>query len=124
MNDSYGHDVGDIVLKALASKVSENLRETDVFGRIGGEEFALILTNTAQAAALEVAERLRHDLEQIVVPVSGREPVRFTVSIGLAMHSHGQEHEPEQLDDLLKKADLALYQAKDQGRNRVVKYSA
>ena len=124
VNDHYGHDVGDLVLKALAAKVSENLRETDVFDRIGGEEFALVLTNTSESAALEVAERLRHDLEQIVVPVSGHEPVRFTVSLGLVMQSTEQAHEPEQLDDLLKKADLALYQAKAQGRNRVIKYSA
>ena len=143
VNDNYGHDVGDRVLQALAKKVSENLRETDVFGRIGGEEFALLLTQTTEATAWEVAERLRHELEQIAVPVAyasahkesaANEPpaeespanessahaVRFTVSIGLVMQGEGEQ----QLDDLLKKADLALYQAKEQGRNRVVKYRA
>lgn len=122
VNDNYGHDVGDLVLKALANKVSENLRETDVFGRIGGEEFALVLTNTDQAAALEVAERLREQLAEVRVPLSdpkfAQQNVSFTVSLGLVMYSH--QH--ESLDDLLKKADLALYQAKEQGRNRVVQY--
>lgn len=108
------------MLRALAAMVSLNLRETDVFGRLGGEEFAVILTQTSESPALEVAERLRHELEKIAVPLADQEPVRFTVSIGLVMLANGQQ----QLDDLLKQADLALYQAKEQGRNRVVKYSA
>ncbi|MGO4998378.1 sensor domain-containing diguanylate cyclase [Oceanisphaera sp. W20_SRM_FM3] len=132
VNDNYGHDVGDLVLKSLANTVSHNLRETDVFGRIGGEEFAIVLTQTAQAVALDVAERLRHELEQIRVPVqtpalssdaseqAKSEPMRITVSIGLVMLSNSDQ----QLDDLLKKADIALYQAKAQGRNRVVQYQA
>lgn len=127
VNDNYGHDVGDLVLKALAKKVSEHLRETDVFGRIGGEEFALLLTQTTEVTALEVAERLREQLEKIAVAVpnasSSSNPtkvVRFTVSIGVVMLGEADKN----LDELLKKADLALYQAKEQGRNRVVLYGA
>ncbi|MBU3823528.1 MAG: diguanylate cyclase [Candidatus Oceanisphaera merdipullorum] len=130
VNDNYGHDVGDLVLKSLANTLIYTLRETDVFGRIGGEEFAVVLTQTAQTVALEVAERLRHELEQIRVPVQASnqyaseqaksESVGITVSIGLGM----LDNSDQQLDDLLKKADLALYQAKAQGRNRVVQYQA
>ena len=130
VNDNYGHDVGDLVLKSLANTLIYTLRETDVFGRIGGEEFAVVLTQTAQTVALEVAERLRHELEQIRVPVQAShqyaseqaksESVGITVSIGLVM----LDNSDQQLDDLLKKADLALYQAKAQGRNRVVQYQA
>ncbi|ART79486.1 sensor domain-containing diguanylate cyclase [Oceanisphaera avium] len=118
INDQYGHDVGDLVLQALANKVNENLRETDIFGRIGGEEFALILSPTPVTFALEVAERLRRALEQVVVVTNKHEEVHFTVSIGVAALSL-----PEQtLDDLIKQADIALYQAKAQGRNQVVLY--
>lgn len=118
VNDSYGHDVGDLVLKNLAQTMAQTLRGIDLLGRVGGEEFALLLPQTHLDAALEVAERLRLTLEECAVPLPEGGSIHFTVSLGLAMLTP----EDHRFSDLLKKADLALYQAKQQGRNRVVVY--
>lgn len=120
VNDTHGHAVGDQVLKELTNTMAKTLREVDLFGRIGGEEFAVLLLNTDSAKALDVAERLRLKLEQCKLPLPAGGSISFTVSIGLAMLS-GEER---QLGCLLKKADAALYQAKQQGRNRVVSFTA
>lgn len=119
VNDTYGHAVGDLVLQDLASTLVTNLREVDVFGRIGGEEFAVLLPNTPFAQAVEVAERLRSQLAERKVRLAEGDSISFTVSIGLVMLS------PTELElaHLLQKADVALYQAKKQGRNRVVNYT-
>ncbi len=119
VNDTYGHDVGDRVLKEFASIMRQTLREVDVFARIGGEEFAVLLPNTDDSKALDVAERLRLKLEQCELPLPEGGNIRFTVSIGLAMLAPAEQR----LDSLLKKADTALYQAKQQGRNRVVSFT-
>ena len=87
------------------------LRSTDTAGRIGGEKFALMLPETALPAAMALAERLRQTVEQKSIPMSGGPPVSFTVSIGVA-----ELTDPSQgIDDLLKRADQALYQAKSSG---------
>lgn len=119
VNDTYGHAIGDLVLQDLANTLATTLREVDVFGRIGGEEFAVLLPNTPFAQAVEVAERLRSQLAARKVRLAEGDSISFTVSIGLVMLS------PEELElaHLLQKADLALYQAKKQGRNRVVNYT-
>lgn len=118
VNDTHGHAVGDLVLKDLAKTLTNTLRDVDVCGRIGGEEFAVLLPHTPLNEALEVAERLREALAARKVPLPDGNTLSFTVSVGLAMLTT----EDQYLDKLMQKADLALYQAKEQGRNRVVVY--
>ncbi|MBU4514714.1 MAG: diguanylate cyclase [Proteobacteria bacterium] len=114
INDKHGHDVGDEVLKAMATACSKALREVDVFGRIGGEEFAAMLLNTNDSVARIVAERVRESVERLSVNVGGKE-IPFTISIGLVSFLGGSNT----LDDRMKMADKALYRAKESGRNRV-----
>lgn len=118
VNDTYGHDGGDIVLKQLASTVQDSLRDLDVFARFGGEEFIVMLPELSTEQASMVAERLRQQIADMQIILSGGETITITVSIGFAMLTP----DDKQLDALIKKADLALYQAKDQGRNQVVEY--
>ena len=115
VNDTYGHHVGDEVLRSLARRLADGLRREDLLGRIGGEEFAALLPQTDLEGALLAAERLRLAVESMVVPCDGWE-IRITVSIGASL----QEAERVQdLERLLKSADSALYAAKQNGRNRV-----
>ena len=114
INDRYGHPVGDQALQALASIGRRLLREVDLFARIGGEEFAILLPQTDHAAARNVAERLRQAIiDQPVITEDG--PLRLTVSLGLSSLSSATVN----LDELFRRADTALYQAKQNGRNRV-----
>lgn len=117
INDEYGHAVGDEVLVSLAEHISARLRRDDLFGRIGGEEFAILAPGLTQAAALALAERLRDGCARLRIPVEGREPLTTTVSIGLVWGSAGPGCS---LPHLLKRADDALYRAKRAGRDRVV----
>jgi diguanylate cyclase (GGDEF)-like protein/PAS domain S-box-containing protein len=114
INDTYGHVAGDEVLRRLAQVVQANLREHDIFGRIGGEEFAVTLIECPMPEALEIAERLRLALSKTLTGEAGR-GARFTVSIGVAGMSGG-----DSLDCLLARADDALYAAKRGGRNKVM----
>lgn len=116
VNDNHGHDVGDKVLKLLSDICVHELRDVDVFGRFGGEEFVAALPETSIKTALEVAERLRDSLASVEVPVSGGAPLKFTVSIGIAERTK----DDKTVHDLLKRADAALYQAKESGRNKVI----
>jgi diguanylate cyclase (GGDEF)-like protein len=115
INDLHGHDVGDLVLKALAAAVGDELRSTEIFGRLGGEEFGVALPETPIEGAAVVAERILRAVSGIEVEV-GSVRVSFTVSIGLAQ----VVAEDECFEDALKRADLALLKAKAEGRNRVV----
>ncbi len=116
INDSHGHKAGDAVLIKLTEICQQILREVDSIGRIGGEEFAILLPETKQQEAVEVAERLRTALAMAKVPLeSGGLPLQFTVSIGVASLVSKEDN----LDVLLNRADKALYAAKDAGRNRV-----
>ena len=114
VNDTYGHDIGDEVLKAMAHCCKNTLRAVDIFARLGGEEFGALLINTDLKKARMIAERIRENVELLGVQTE-KGPVSFTVSIGLAAFSGG--HKP--LAERLKQADLALYKAKKAGRNRV-----
>ncbi|MBU1001156.1 MAG: diguanylate cyclase [Proteobacteria bacterium] len=114
INDAHGHAVGDAVLKALVQTCGEALRDADILGRLGGEEFAAVLPETNAIRAFATAERLREQLAGTIVDAGGQE-IRFTVSIGVATLDE-QDH---CLDELLKRADDALYDAKRRGRNRV-----
>lgn len=118
INDSYGHDIGDIALKELAKTLTSNSRGTDIVGRLGGEEFAIILPNTDQNEAQNLAERIRLAISDIHI-VEGEADFKFTSSFGIAL-SH---HPSRKVADILKQADAALYQAKAEGRNRVVTYA-
>lgn len=121
VNDRYGHLVGDIVLKSLVSFYQEGLRGIDILGRVGGEEFLIILPNTNEDGALETAERLRKGLEGHVVARVNRQAIQITVSSGITiLHP---ERELNLVHDALAKkyfqqADLAMYQAKQLGRNQ------
>jgi diguanylate cyclase (GGDEF)-like protein len=113
INDTYGHPVGDLVIKALAETATKGLRPTDILARYGGEEFVITLPETDADVAHRVAERLRAALERLVVPSEGGE-VRFTVSIGVATFATGVS-----IALAMERADHALYRAKEGGRNRV-----
>ncbi len=114
INDTYGHDAGDSVLKSMCENCRSLVREIDVFGRVGGEEFAVILEEAAVADALIVAERIRSRIEKINFE-SGGSSIRFTVSIGVASFRSSDIA----FDEIMKRADLALYKAKRNGKNRV-----
>jgi diguanylate cyclase (GGDEF)-like protein len=113
INDTYGHPVGDEVIRVVAGRLRDAVRDSDVLGRYGGEEFALVTPQTG-ASAVELAERLRQVVSGDPVPTAaGSLPV--TISVGLA-HRSGREQD---LRQLLTRADEALYQAKQTGRDRV-----
>ncbi len=114
VNDTYGHAVGDVVLRHLADTVTGSLRRSDFSGRIGGEEFALMLPETSVEQGVQFAERLRVELEQSKVTTEAGD-ISYTASFGLALMSADDEN----LDAALARADEALYRAKGAGRNRV-----
>ena len=119
INDTYGHLVGDQVLKEIASTLNTLSREYDLAGRFGGEEFALLLPQTRAVDAFRIAERVRAKvaaLSIIAAGSSGGERVHVTVSIGVAALDSGSKRE---LSELLAAADAALYRAKDGGRDQV-----
>ncbi|MBF0353885.1 MAG: diguanylate cyclase [Alphaproteobacteria bacterium] len=109
INDNYGHDGGDLALKQFAEICKSLIRKNDLMGRIGGEEFALLLPETDLDGALEAARKLRQQISQAVVK-HGNLRFFFTISIGIAELK-------SDLDDMMKRADQALYEAKAQGRN-------
>jgi diguanylate cyclase (GGDEF)-like protein len=118
VNDTYGHNVGDKVIIALARTIAAAVREIDTAARLGGEEFAVILPETGLAGALVVAERLRLAVQAMDVRAEDGAPFRITVSLGAAEWSAGAAPE-----ELLRRADSALYASKTGGRNRVTPYS-
>lgn len=113
LNDTYGHVAGDQVLKDFTAAVQHELRENDLFGRVGGEEFALILPELPLELAFRVLERIRQMTEQRVI-VFEQSEIRLTMSAGLT-----QWHKHETMSDVLGRADLSLYDAKQFGRNQV-----
>jgi diguanylate cyclase (GGDEF)-like protein len=117
VNDRHGHAVGDAVLRAVAACVRERLRGSDVLGRLGGEEFGVVLPATGEAGARHLADQVRLAVEALDLHGEGGVPLRVTLSAGVAVA------EPERADTaetLMHLADKALYQAKQKGRNRVV----
>lgn len=114
INDRYGHEAGDAVLKAVAACLSGGARDCDVLGRIGGEEFSLFLPNTDMAGAEVVAEKLRVAIENLT-PTAGETRLTVTASIGVARN----QPEHRSIADVQRLADQAMYLAKKQGRNRV-----
>jgi diguanylate cyclase (GGDEF)-like protein len=117
VNDSHGHLIGDEVLRALAAELRQQVRESDVVGRFGGEEFTVLLPRTDAADAYGIAERLRASARRMSVAADAR--IQVTVSIGVALlGQHGRD-----LFELLAAADVALYKAKDAGRDQVHVYA-
>ncbi len=122
VNDSYGHGVGDEVLQHIAQRIQDALRTQDILARYGGEEFALLLPETDNSEALNVAQRIISTVNQEPIVLKSSSEISVTLSIGLV--TIDSDSYTDQLDilgtRLLSTADQALYQAKDQGRNRVV----
>jgi diguanylate cyclase (GGDEF)-like protein len=116
INDMFGHQVGDVVLREFADLLRSHVRDVDVAGRIGGEEFAILLPGTEASEAATVAERMRHSLSALRLPVSDRNAVHMTSSFGIAQLGPG-----DSADDLLRASDEALYRAKSEGKNRIAK---
>lgn len=117
VNDDHGHRAGDLVLAALSQEIRQALRETDIPGRLGGEEFAVLLPETGAAQAQEVAERLRKAIAAKPIGMGGEMQLACTISIGIATKREGLAND---LESLLQRADSALYAAKNAGRNQVV----
>jgi diguanylate cyclase (GGDEF)-like protein len=115
VNDTYGHDSGDAVLRAVSARLQGMLRASDTFCRYGGEEFALILPHITLDNAQGLMERLRKAVEAIGVELEDGREVKVTISVGIAQLSSGQTP-----GELIKLADQALYSAKQAGRNRVI----
>ena len=115
VNDTFGHAVGDLALQAVAGACAELLRSSDCIGRVGGEEFALLLVETNMSQAKRVAERLRRQIEAISLMTADDQPVFLKVSIGVTE----SRIKSDSLSLMMVRADQALYKAKKSGRNRV-----
>lgn len=118
INDTYGHTIGDLVLQKFGGLVRQTLRDVDAVGRVGGEEFAIVLPQTDAEHALEVAERLCRLTADTEVALDQGRPLHFTVSVGVTTLAGSGNN----IDTLLSQADQALYEAKNSGRNRVCVY--
>ncbi|QDF29114.1 GGDEF domain-containing protein [Halarcobacter anaerophilus] len=115
INDIYGHAAGDDVIKIMAQKIKDSLRKSDIFARLGGEEFAAVLPNTSKRGAQKAAENIRKEIENLEIKTINEEKIKFTISIGLTM----LRYDDVDLEAILHRADLALYEAKREGRNKV-----
>jgi len=113
VNDTYGHIAGDKVLKSVAEVIRQTIRRSDEVFRYGGEEFVVLLSNTKKGGAKFIAERVRKEIEKLIVELN--EPINVTASIGIS-----SSEIMEDVNQTLEHADKALYQAKGQGRNQVV----
>jgi two-component system cell cycle response regulator len=116
INDTYGHPAGDAVLVAVADSLTRSVRNEDVVARYGGEEFAIILRSINVEGGRMLAERLRRMIELLQVDVGGPQPLKVTVSIGIAAFP---ESNVQNGVELVEAADTALYRAKNGGRNRI-----
>lgn len=119
INDTHGHPVGDRVLVELATVLLKSMREVDIVGRLGGEEFAILMPDTNAEAAVQAAERLSHAVGSMAVQVEGQ-TIACTASFGVSAMQAGDGS----IHDLLLRADRALYLAKQRGRNRVELFEA
>ncbi len=118
VNDKYGHQAGDKVLRVFADTLSDAVRRSDVHARVGGEEFAVLLAQTNETDAVDVLERFRRTLENTLIALNDGMEISITVSIGYCDFFDGLHD----VDHWFNLADRALYQAKAQGRNRIIKW--
>jgi two-component system cell cycle response regulator len=116
VNDTHGHDAGDLVLKEFSARLKRNIRGVDLACRFGGEEFVVLMPDTDQNQAEAVAERVRQAVAERAFEVPGGRSLWITVSAGVAL----RESDSDTAETLIKRADVALYRAKREGRNRVV----
>jgi len=116
INDNYGHHTGDEVLKEFAKIMCECFRDSDIIGRLGGEEFCVLLTDSNLLSAKEKLDMFRDTVEKNTISIEGEYLIKFTISVGLTESEKNSEYN---LDAMLKQADKYLYQAKDSGRNKV-----
>jgi diguanylate cyclase (GGDEF)-like protein len=114
INDQYGHAVGDSALRHLTDVLRRETREIDLLGRVGGEEFVVLLPSSSLAKAASIAERIRGRVAASALEW-GERSIEMTVSIGVAT----QQSNDQTIDDIMARADAALYRAKASGRNRV-----
>lgn len=115
LNDAYGHEVGNLVLKALAKIIKQCIRDVDIFARYGGEEFVVVLPQTPEIEAKQIGERIRAMAESTIIETTNLGKVKVTVSVGVSSYpENGKSHE-----ELLTVADQALYRAKGSGKNLV-----
>ena len=114
VNDNYGHQCGDMVIREIGARLLAGLRKYDYAGRYGGEEFFVVLSNSNEQQAFGIAERFRKDMEELRYQCGG-ESIGVTVSIGVARYAQGESQE-----SWIERVDRAMYQAKQSGRNRIV----
>jgi diguanylate cyclase (GGDEF)-like protein len=114
INDNFGHQCGDMVIREIGVRLQAGLRKYDYAGRYGGEEFFIILSNSSEQQAMGIGERFRKDIEETRFPCS-EETIRVTVSIGVACYIAGESQE-----SWIERVDRAMYQAKQAGRNRII----
>ncbi len=118
VNDKYGHETGDVVLKEITKAISSAVRKSDVLVRFGGEEFLLVLDDVKPEYAVDVAEKVRKKVEMLKIPAPGGVVLRKTISIGVSIFPL----DSEDIWECVKFSDIALYKAKNLGRNRVVRF--
>ncbi len=116
INDTYGHHVGDKVIILAVDTINSLLLNEMIFGRLGGEEFAIIFNISSQSQVKEIAEQLRQAIESLEVLTDEKEIVKFTISLGIEKRNENTKD----IDELLKQADIALYEAKKTGRNKSI----
>ncbi|MBD1572347.1 sensor domain-containing diguanylate cyclase [Vibrio sp. S17_S38] len=116
INDQHGHDIGDMVLKKLAELIQNHITENVLFARLGGEEFALLTTGLSEQQSLALGNQLRDIIQSNKIEINVNKNLQFTVSIGITIGTQANIN----IDQILKLADMALYQAKNQGRNKVI----
>jgi len=127
VNDQFGHHVGDEVLANLVRHSKETLRSIDAIGRVGGEEFLILLPETEIKGATQIAERLCEYIANSTNETSAPTPVKITISVGVTIFNPSVKPRIERgilLNELINQADLAMYQAKNEGRNRVSLWGA
>jgi diguanylate cyclase (GGDEF)-like protein len=115
INDRHGHLVGDMVLKKLADTITKQLRKVDILGRLGGEEFGILLPETGIAKGRVLAGRIQAALHKMSISTDSGKPLKVTASIGLSQITKGDNS----LDVLISRADAALYKTKRLGRDRI-----
>jgi len=108
INDTYGHQYGDVIIKNIAEVITTNIRDVDIAGRFGGEEFLVILPETSTGGAVDTAERIRKDVESMKFDVKD---LQVTISAGVV------EYDGSHIEDMVRRADMFLYEAKEAGRN-------
>jgi len=122
VNDNFGHQIGDKVLRSVGLLLKQSLRKTDFVARYGGEEFAILLPNCDEEKAIEIGNQLRNKILHMVIHNNDNEPFRISASIGVTSCRYGSfafDNLDAQAHALLKAADDAVYQAKEKGRNRI-----